>query len=760
MRSVSRAAALVISCGVSSVSLAQTQASSEESRGNSDIVVIATGQSKATSASKAETPLIESPQTISVISREEMDLRAVATISDALAYTAGVRGEAAGIDSRTDEITVRGFAAGGFSSNNNFVDGLRLPSGGQFTRTQFDPFAMQQIEVLKGPSGVLYGQSAPGGIINQVSKRPTAEAHGEVMLQAAGFTDLGRWQFTGAGDVSGALNSSGTLSARLVGLARDGQTQIKETSNSRYYISPSITFSPNDAFSWTLLGQYQRDEGGSTYQFLPATGTLYSTNGHRIPLDQYIGEPDFNAFDRDQILIASFLRANLSDHVTYRSNVRYTHIKTFYQVTVLSGDTLDAATPGAQTCAARVAAYPMAFAGCIPGQTIGRRGTQAKGVSDGIALDNQLEFKFDTGGIKHSLLTGIDYFYTDWKHRRDITRLTGAPANEVFPLIDIFNPVYRGTANYTFAPQIYEATRSDQVGIYAQDQIEIGKLRLSIAGRQDWANDRLTNFTNPLAATIQRTKSDAFTGRAGAVYLFDNGLAPYVSYSESFLPQGGNASSNVTGEPFKPTTGSQWEGGLRFEPKGGRAYLTLGAYEIKQQNVLTSTDPGTCAALTGCQEQTGEIRIRGAEFEARAQTRMGLTLIGSLTRNWSKITKTNTVAQLGNEVAQVPHWLASGFVDYRLPEGFLYGLGVGGGVRYTGAIYGENANAIRIPDYTLFDLFVRYDFGRAAGDRSGLSMSINARNLTNKLYVAQCSGYASCFYGSGRTVTARIQYRW
>jgi len=739
---------------------AQAQEATNVPDARGDIVVIATGQSKATSASKAETPLIESPQTISIISREEMDLRAVATVSEALAYTAGVRGESSGIDNRTDEITVRGFAAGGFSSNNNFVDGLRLPSGGQFSRTQFDPFGLQQVEVLKGPSGVLYGQSAPGGIINMVSKRPTQEFHGEVMLQATGYTDLGRRQYQAAGDVSGALNSSGSLSARLVGLARAGQTQIEETSNERYYVSPSVTFAPNGGFSWTLLGQYQRDQGGSTYQFLPATGTLFATNGKHIPLERNIGEPDFNRFDRDQILIGSFLRANLSDAVTYRNNVRFTHLKSFYQVTVLSGDTLNAATPGALTCAAREAAFPIAFAGCVPGQTVGRRGTQARGVSDGIAIDNQLEFKFDIGGMKHTLLTGIDYFHTDWTHRRDIARLAGTPTNEVLPLIDIFDPAYRGTANYTFAPQVYEATKSQQVGIYVQDQIELGNLRLSLAGRQDWANDRVTNFTNPLTTTLQRTRSQAFTGRAGAVYLFENGLAPYISYAESFLPQGGNASSNVNGAPFVPTTGAQWEGGVRFEPKGGKAYLTLGAYEIKQQNVLTPRENGTCPNVTGCQEQTGEIRVRGIEFEARAQTGIGLTLIGSLTRNWSKITKTNNPAQLGNDVAQVPNWLASGFVDYHLPDSVLPGLGLGGGVRYTGEMFGENANAIRIPDYTLFDIFIRYDFGRAAGEGNGLSMSINARNLTNKRYVALCTGYASCYYGSGRTVTARIQYRW
>lgn len=755
---------LVLMAGsTSSVALAQSQMPSETGD-RDEIIVIATGQSKATSASKAETPLIESPQTISVISREEMDVRAVASLGDAVAYTAGVRAEAAGIDSRTDEISVRGFAAGGFSSNNNFIDGLRLPSGGQFTRTQFDPFALQQVEVLKGPSGVLYGQTAPGGIINMVSKRPTSDFHGEMMLQAAGFTDLGRWQFQAAGDVSGALNNSRTISARLVGLARDGQTQIRETSNQRYYVSPSITFAPTDDLAWTILGQYQRDQGGSTYQFLPMTGTLLPSNGRRLALDEYIGEPGWNRFDRDQILIGSFLDARLNDNVTFRSNARYTRIKTLYRVSVLSGDTVTAAQ-----CATYAEISPRLYGGCIPGQTIGRRAIQADGKSDGIALDNQLQGEFSTGALRHTLLGGIDYFYTDWTHYRDGVTLPDIPRllpngrpnplfGQVEPLIDMYNPVPRGSADYSSlltTPQGWSNTKSDQLGLYVQDQIAVGGLRISLGGRKDWAYDKVVNLVNN---TVQRTKSDAFTGRIGAVYLFENGLAPYVSYAESFVPQAGDPTTNATGEPFVPTTGQQYEAGLRFEPRGSNAYLTLGGYEIKQQNILTADPLGSLCGNSVCNVQTGEVRIRGIELEAKAQTKIGLTLIGSVTRNWSEITKSNTT-DLGKDMSQVPNWLASGFVDYRLPEGPLEGLGIGGGVRYTGKMFGNTANTIVVPDYTLFDIFLRYDFGRTAGEE-GLSLSVNARNLTNKTYVALCTGPASCYYGSGRAVTARVQYRW
>ena len=372
MRTIATLTAMLLS-GTSL--LAQAQTAPEAERDTDVIVVTATGRSAAISTTKSATPIIESPQAISIISREEIELRASPSIADALAYTAGVQAESFGIDSRVDEVSVRGFGAGGFSSNNNFVDGLRLPSGGQWTRPGFDSYALQQIEVLKGPSGALYGQTAPGGVVNIVTKRPTDEFQADFMLQGIGTTDLNNWNYQAAADISGPISS--TLSARLVGLSRYGDTQVEDVKIGRRYISPSITWKPTDRTSWTILGQYQRDEGGSTFQFLPALGSLYKSNGGYIANDANLGEPGWNTFDRNQYLIGSFFSHQFNDAITLRNNSRYTHLDTIYRVVVLSGNTLT-------TC-------PDTIAGCIPGQTIGRRAVQGVGESDGIATDTQLE---------------------------------------------------------------------------------------------------------------------------------------------------------------------------------------------------------------------------------------------------------------------------------------------------------------------------------------------------------------------------------
>lgn len=236
---------------------------------------------------------------------------------------------------------------------------------------------------MKGPSGALYGQTAPGGVVNIVTKWPTDSFKAQVLMQGIGATDLGNWNYQGAADISGPLTS--TLSARVVGLARYGDTQVNDVKIGRQYVSPSITWQPTSRTRWTLLGQYQRDEGGATFQFLPALGSLYESNGGYIANDANLGEPDWNTFDRNQYLVASFFEHEFSDPVTLRNNTRYTHLDTLYRVVVLPGNTLT-------TC-------PASIAGCILGQTIGRRAVQGIGESDGWATDTQLQASLTTGPL-------------------------------------------------------------------------------------------------------------------------------------------------------------------------------------------------------------------------------------------------------------------------------------------------------------------------------------------------------------------------
>lgn len=710
------------------------------------IVVTATGLSSALSTTKTDAPIIESPQSISIVNREEMDLRGATNVADAVSYVASVQGEPSGIDSRTDEIAVRGFGAGGFSSNNNFVDGLRLPTGGQWTRFGFDTFGIEQIEVLKGPSGALYGQVAPGGIVNLTTKMPTATSHGEFLVQGQGYTDLANWSGRIGADVGGALNGAASIQGRLVGMAESGGTQVDGVDKSRYYISPSLTWAPSADTRWTLLGQYQRDEGGSTFQFLPSTGSLYETNGGYIANDANLGEPDWNTFDRDQLLVGSFLEHKLGDALTFRNNMRYTHVDTLYRVTVLSGDTItDCSAYGDE---------------CIEGQTSGRRAVQGDGYSDGFAVDNQLEARFASGALDHTVLAGVDYFHTDWTHYRDLVT-----SSLVLPLWDIFDPQPRGSAGYAdnLGPQVYGSATSKQTGVYLQDQIAAGSLRVTLGGRYDWSEDESTDFTNADAVTSFSTSADKFSWRAGAVYLFDNGLAPYFSYSTSFLPQVVDPSTTKDGALFVPTTGDQYEAGLRYQ-RGDNIYVTLGGFRITQQNTQIPDPEGELCGRRTCYVQAAETRVQGLEFEARASLPTGTTVIASASYLDAEITDSSNLTVQGGHLNQVPEYLASLFVNHKVEDGALAGLGFGGGVRYTGKGYGyytaSSESWSEIPDYALFDMFLRYDLGAADRELDGVALSLSARNLGDKRYVATCTAVSACYYGQGRVVSARLSYAW
>jgi len=727
------------SCGAALfVGLVGGAAHAQDGATSETIVVTATGRTQAPSSTKTDTPLIETPQSISVITREEMDVRAVQTVADALSYAAGVQAESAGIDNRVDEVSVRGFGAGGFSSNNNFVDGLRLPAGGQWTRPTFDPFGLQQAEVLKGPSSVLYGQVAPGGIVNLVSKRPSENARNEVLAQVAGYHDLDRMSYQTGIDFNANMSGDGRALLRFVGLYSDGETQIDRTETSRFYVSPSLTLQVGDGTSLTFLAQYQRDEGGSTYQFLPALGTLFASGGRRLENGDFIGEPGWNVFDREQASFAAFLEHDFTSWLSGAVNARYTHIDTVYRATVLGGNTLTAC--------------PGSIPGCIVGATVTRRAVEGRGGTDGVAFDARLQAEFATGPLDHTVLLGVDHFGTEWDHYRD-----NVAANLVLPILNIFDPVPRGSATYaaSLTPAIYGASELDQTGIYLQDQMSSGGWRFVIGGRQDNASEDATNLLN---STVTRTDDDAFTWRAGAVYLFDNGLAPFASFAESFLPSPG---LTFAGTPFEPVTGEQYEAGLRYQPPGSNIFLTFSAYEITQTNILTPDPlhPGATDCFGGrCFVQTGEARITGYEVEARATLDAGLSIIGTATSAEGEITRTNIANERGKSLPQLPEQMASLFLDYRVPSGPLLGVGFGGGVRYVGESYGNNVNDLVIPDYTLFDLFARYDLTELGAE--GVILSLNARNVGDETYVATCNTLQSCYYGSGRTVTARLQYRW
>jgi iron complex outermembrane recepter protein len=295
-----------------------------------------------------------------------------------------------------------------------------------------------------------------------------------------------------------------------------------------------------------------------------------------------------------------------------------------------------------------------------------------------------------------------------------------------------------------------------QTGIYVQDQIKFDRWVLQLGGRHDWANTTTEDRLPPGSLTKQ--SDTAFTGRVGLLYLFDSGWAPYASYATSFLPVLG---ADFFGTPFKPETGQQYEIGVKYQPPGWNAFITVAAFDITRQNVLTN-DPDPTHLFF--QIQTGEIRSRGVEVEAVASLASGWDLRAAYTFVEPKITADTDTSIVGKTPNGIPRHTIAVWADYTFRGGPLAGFGAGGGVRYLSSNFGSDSNVahlsdgsvvdFKIPAVTLFDAAIHYDW-------RGFRFAVNAKNLFDKEYVATCYNVENnCFYGSRRSVIASARYRW
>lgn len=679
-------------------------------------------------ATKTDTPVAETAQSVSVIAREELDARGVQNLNEAMRYVAGVALESSGIDNRVDDFRIRGFDAGSWS-NNVTVDGMRAPQGSQWNRSMVDSWNLERVEVLKGPAAVMYGQVAPGGMVNQVSKTPQPD---QEQLLRAGVD--GHGQYSTAFDLGTGSQDERHL-LRLVGLYRNGDTQIDHTEQGHGFLAPSYTFQLAERTRLTLLGLYQRDDGGSTYQFLPLDGTLRPTAYGRMSNTTFIGEPGWNTYDRTIWTAGYLFEHAFSANWALSQSARLTHVDSLFRTVVTNGG-LNA-----------------------DGRTQKRRATWGTGDSRGETVDTRLSGTFSTGAAEHTLLFGLDWQKADWDGAR------GAMVNPAD--IDIFRPVHTGYVPVTTSIS-YSGGINRQTGLYLQDQIALDNWRFTLGGRYDWTKDDTYSQSYTVASGAYgarlptRVDNEAFTGNAGLLYVTDNGFTPYLSYAESFQPAGSNVNLSFDRTPFGPVTGKQWETGLKYQPAGVDGLLTLSAYDLRQQNILTNDpDPAhnTCGttATSQCQVQDGEGRVRGVELEGRITPLDGFSMIGALTWMDSEITRSNN-GYRGKQLAMVPDWTAALWADYTFQTGVLQGLSLATGVRYNGESYGDSANVYQIPSYTLWDAAIRYDLGQAGP--AATQLALNVSNLADKQFVSTCGGVSSCYFGTGRTVNATVRFAW
>ncbi|UVE18181.1 TonB-dependent siderophore receptor [Pseudomonas sp. LS44] len=653
---------------------------------------------------KTDTPLIEVPRSVSVITREQLDDRQTLNLNDALRYTAGVLSSGYGSDSRADWLKVRGFVP------TQFLDGLPLPVG-SFANPKIEPWNLERIAVLRGPASSVYGQTPPGGLLDMVSRRPQSESSQEVQVQA-GTNNHKQISF----DSTGAIDDDGRFAYRVSGTVRDSDTPIDHISDKRYNLAPSLTWNLDDDTHLTFLSQYTRDDTGITGQFLPLQGTKIDSPFGKISHHKNLGEPDWDFYDRTYYALGYAFDHRFNEVWQFRQNLRYTKSDLEFQaVNVSTFNTVDA-----------------------NGNVTRESGIVNEDISQ-FAVDNNFQADFQTGELSHTLLLGLD-------HQRSNSNYQWLYGFGV-PSINVNKPVYGADLSGVtyFTLQDYNQ-KTRQTGLYVQDQIALDNWRLTIGGREDWVHTGTTFYNQGDVTNTQRDV--VFSGNVGLSYLFDNGLAPYVSYAESFQPAMGATVSSTTS--FEPTEGKQYEVGIKYQPPGSNTLLTAAVFDLTQQNVSV-----TEGSIT---RQIGELKVRGLELEATSDVTDNLKLVASYAYNDSEI---QNGADKGNRMQQMPRNQATTWADYTWHAGLLDGFGIGAGARYVGDSYGNTANTWvgHTGSYTVYDASLHYDLGRLSSTLRGAALAVDAKNLFNKDYLSTCDGFW-CYYGDERSVVASASYKW
>ncbi len=658
---------------------------------------------------KTDTLLAETPQSLSVITADKVRAIGATRLKEALAYTPGVNTAPWGDMVQYDWLYIRGFDA---YSPGFYMDGMQMRNNGNWGMWQTESYGQERIEVLRGPSSVLYGQNGPGGVVNVVSKTPQPEAKRQLELSVGSNNHK-----QVALDLTGPTDASGEWLYRVTGLLKDAELSTADLENDRLFIAPSLTWQPSDDTRLTLLSQFIKHRSGAVWHGYPVEGTLVDNPNGELAESFFLGESDFNRYHQDQWMLGYVFEHQLNDTWSLQQNLRYGEFDLDYRVVWGKLAKPDTENPD----------NPANF------RTFNRTPFRSNEKVSSFTVDNRAIARFNTGQVQHTLLAGMDYQLSDL----DVNAFYGGNLDA----IDLFNPVYGATP--TLNPAFIDGkTELQQSGLYVQDQMRLTpQLIATLGGRYDWS--RVEN-KDRLSGQNSVQKDDEFTARAGLVYRMDNGLSPYLSYSESFQPS--TTLNPATGEMFSPEKGRQYEAGVRYQPEQGDTLYSVAAFDLQRKDYVTwiwsGENPGP--------KQTGEVVVRGMEFEAYTQPVENMNLNVSYT--WipeADVTSSVNPAEVGKQDKAVSEHQASIWADYRLQSGLKFGLGA----RYTGSNQGSGEKApVNVPGYTLLDAMLGYELEQ-------WQLSLNIRNLADKDYLTTCDN-RDCYAGERRKVMATASYNW
>ena len=668
-----------------------------------------TGTRSAFGATKTNVPIVELARSVSIETLSDLKDKGAFNLSQTVTYMAGVAGETYGFATRGDAISSRGL------SIPRYRDSIQELFG-SYNSTRAEVYTLEQVELLKGPASVLYGQGSPGGLVNYVSKTPGVNNVNELVLEYGSFN---KKQVNV--DVGSRLTEDEKWLGRVVGIYRDADTQVDYVNDDTRLLMPSVSYSPSDATRLTVIGLFQDTNSDTAAQFVPIEGTLEPlADGSYLPdQDVYAGEPGFNKYDTksSQLTVLGEHAFNDTTELTFTALWRDGEADYHQAWPLFTGTTR----------------YINAFLGApVVGTetTVARTFYTADNTFKQQAVDIRLSKTFDTGAFEHVILAGVQYQDVETDNNFSYYTDGGVSAGDFRYVLDLANPVYTGAPDQAIFDALYTdgplQTVKD-VGLYLSDQIAYDNWRITLGVRHD-------SVDNDNGSVSQDDSQTSYS--AGVLYKFANGLSPYVSYAESFETVVG---LDMLGNQLEPETGRQYEAGIKYAFNAIPGFVTLAWYDIEIANL-----PNPNALPVTASQQQGIATINGVELESRI-------VLGEFT---AELNASVMDAQDPNgfELPGQPDSNASLWLTWE--PSFGNGLRMGGGLRYVGQSVAENT-AVRYatPDYTLADLMLEKPLS------DNLIARLNVRNLTDKEYLTSCLTRGDCFPGVRRNINASLTYQ-
>lgn len=628
---------------------------------------------QATTATKTDTPIIETPVSIQVVPQQVLQDQSAYRLQDAVKNVSGVqqRFSTGGVD----RFIVRGFDLG----EAQYRNGIRL------NNLNFDLANVEQVEVLKGPASVLYGRTEPGGLLNIVTKKPRSQPY-YALEQRFGSYDYYRTQV----EATGPITQDGSLlySLNLSYLNSDSFRDFNF--HERIFLAPAFTWRPLETTEFNFALEYL------DYDFvydsgIPALGDRVAP----LPLRRNFAQPGLGLHDnRENILLDFNWSHRFNDHWQFQNGVVWANSDFAYnEIYAINGAS-------------------------VIDNKIDREAWFGHGDADMHTVYANLNGKFDTWGIAHNVLIGGDYYSNDYA---ELDRVISP-----IDTIDIFHPIY---SFIDVKQQILSQTPNTKYvqddswyGIYFQDQITFwNKLHILGGGRYDWA-EITTGYDDPAVFKADTLRDSEFSPRVGLVYQHWDWLSLYGNYVQSF---GTNNGRSASGKPFAPQTATQYEGGVKTESFEGKLTSSIAYFHLTKDNLVTPdpNDPQLSIAI-------GKARSQGVEVDIAGQITDGLSLIGTYAYTDTKITKDYSGLQ-GNRLPYVPLHAGSLWLKYDFQQQPLQGLSLGGGVYLADRRFGDAGNSFSDEGYARVDLYAAYRYKLGP---TNLTAQLNLNNITDTEY--------------------------